>query len=57
MLRWLEPGGLLLVPLRTGAGVPEIEGVESLGIRSYRPPLAGRERWVWTGIKPAVRAS
>lgn len=53
MLPWLEPGGLLLVPIHSAGRVPEIEGVVTLGLRSYAPPLAGRERWVWAGRKPA----
>lgn len=56
MLPWLEPGGLLLVPIRSTGRVPEIEGVVTLGLRSYVPPLASRERWVWAGRKPASPA-
>jgi len=53
ILPWLEPGGILFVPIRTAGRVPEIEGVVPLGLRSYAPPLAARERWVWAGSKPA----
>jgi 16S rRNA (guanine527-N7)-methyltransferase len=57
LLPWLEPGGLALVPIRAGGRAPEIEGVVTLGVRSYAPPLTGRERWVWVGRKPASAPS
>jgi 16S rRNA (guanine527-N7)-methyltransferase len=54
MVRWLEPGGLLLVPIRSGSHPSEPVGAVSLGIRSYRAPLGGPERQVWVGSKDAT---
>jgi hypothetical protein len=54
MLRWLEPGGLAFVPLRSGTLPPHLEGVGEAGIRRYRVPLGGPEREVWVGKKDAA---
>jgi hypothetical protein len=53
MLRWLEPGGLALVPIRTGSEPPHPSGTRTLGIRTYRL-AGGAERQVWVGSKGAT---
>jgi 16S rRNA (guanine527-N7)-methyltransferase len=53
MLRWLEPGGLALVPIRTGSEPPRPSGAGTLGIRTYRL-TGGAERQVWVGSKGAT---
>jgi 16S rRNA (guanine527-N7)-methyltransferase len=54
MLPWLEVGGLLLIPVRSGSRVSPPAGAIALGVRSFRPPLGGPERWVWIGSKSAT---
>ena len=54
MLPWLEPEGLLLLPIRSGIRPLPPRGATELGIRSYRAPLGGSERRVWVGIKNAT---
>lgn len=54
MMRWLEPGGLALVPIRSGSKPAEPGGVETLGIRTYRVGRSGLERQVWVGRKGAT---
>ena len=55
LMRWLEPGGLALVPIRRGSEPPRIHGATALGVRSYRVPGGGAERWVWMGSKDATQ--
>jgi 16S rRNA (guanine527-N7)-methyltransferase len=55
LMRWLEPGGLALVPIRRGSEPPCPQGASTLGVRSYRVPGDGAERWVWVGSKNATR--
>ena len=54
MLPWLEPEGLLLVPIRSRSRHLPPRGATELGVRSYRVPLGGAERWVWVGTKRAT---
>jgi 16S rRNA (guanine527-N7)-methyltransferase len=54
MMRWLEPGGLALVPIRSGSRPAAPGGAETLGIRSYRVGPSGLERQVWVGRKGAT---
>jgi 16S rRNA (guanine527-N7)-methyltransferase len=53
LVRWLEPGGLALVPIRTGSEPPLPPGIVTLGLRSYRVP-GGRERRVWVGTRRQI---
>lgn len=57
ILRWLEPGGLALVPTRSGGRVPAPSGAVGLGFRTYRAPLGGPERQVWVGRKDGTASS
>ena len=50
MLRWAEPGGLLLLPGSEPAPeVPELPDVSFQGCLRYRVPCGGRLRTLWVG--------
>lgn len=51
MLRWLEPGGLALVPIRAGSELLHPSGAVTVGIRTYRLAAGGPERQVWVGSR------
>ena len=55
LMRWMEPGGLALVPIRRESDPPRLQGVSTVDMRRYRVPGVGAERWVWMGTKDAAR--
>lgn len=56
LVRWLEPGGIALVPIRTGSEPAQPSGLSPLGVRTYRI-AGGPERWVWVGSRDAGHRS
>ncbi len=49
MLRWVEIGGYVFLPGGARAPVPEDPRVDTEATVSYRVPLGGAERTLWTG--------
>ena len=54
LLRWAEPGGLLLLPGgETAPQLPETSQVSAFEVVSYRVPAGGRLRTLWIGRRAA----
>jgi 16S rRNA (guanine527-N7)-methyltransferase len=52
-VRWVEPGGLILVPGRSAGPETRSPEVEEARIVSVRPPLGEPEQPVWIGTRSA----
>jgi 16S rRNA (guanine(527)-N(7))-methyltransferase RsmG len=52
MLPWVEPGGILALPLSEAQPPPgSIEGIGTVSVSSYTVPLGGPRRALWLGRK------